>query len=173
MEKRNIRNRYNGASIIEVEITDGAFGVSELSNKDLQDCRLRDCNLNDINLSGSTFRGSDLSFSRACRSNFRNADLSKSKLVHCDFTGSDFTGVTLNGSDTAGANLPIYCKWDFSIKGNMIFIGCQQRTMEEWDNFFSPECKEVIKTPRDSEEFKRIRAMYEAHKAYIKIMGGN
>ena len=46
-----------------------------------------------------------------------------------------------------------------------IQIGCEKRTIEEWDKFF--ESKEVLSTQRNTEYFKQIEAIYLACKAYL------
>ena len=60
----------------------------------------------------------------------------------------------------------MYCKWTHGItNGNLIHIGCKQRTIEEWDLFFKSDDK--ITTERNTTEFKRIEAVYLAYKAYL------
>jgi hypothetical protein len=64
--------------------------------------------------------------------------------------------------------LPIFCKWDHSIKGNKIQIGCKEKTIEQWDSFF--ESDEIYSTERNTEDFKQIQAVYEAYKAYLTFL---
>jgi hypothetical protein len=47
----------------------------------------------------------------------------------------------------------------------MIHIGCEKRSIEDWDKFFASD--EVITTQRNTDEFKQIEAVYNAYKAYI------
>lgn len=62
--------------------------------------------------------------------------------------------------------MPIYCKWSHGITNeNLIHIGCEKRTIEEWDVFFAS--KETLSTPRNTSEFKQIEAVYLAYKAYL------
>ena len=82
-------------------------------------------------------------------------------------------GANLYGANLRGANnldkankVPMYCKWSFGFKGDLIQIGCESRTIKEWDKFFKSD--EVIETKRDTEEFKRIEAVYKGLKAYYK-----
>lgn len=63
------------------------------------------------------------------------------------------------------AYLPLFCKWSFSIKGDLIQIGCKEKTIKDWDVFFAS--KEIYTTHRDTEEFKQIEAIYLACKAYL------
>ena len=63
------------------------------------------------------------------------------------------------------AYLPLFCKWDFSILGDKIQIGCEKRTIENWDLFFASN--EELSTKRGTEEFKQIQAVYNACKAYL------
>ena len=61
--------------------------------------------------------------------------------------------------------MPLFCKWTFSILGDKIQIGCEKRTIKEWDLFFAS--KEVLSTPRGTDDFKQIEAVYLACKAYL------
>jgi hypothetical protein len=60
----------------------------------------------------------------------------------------------------------MHCKWDVGITDGMIHIGCKKRTIENWDKFFASD--EVILTPRGTQEFKQIEAVYLAYKAYLQ-----
>ena len=91
--------------------------------------------------------------------NLRNADL----------IGADLIGADLIGADLIDVNLPIYCKWRVSYNTNgLIKIGCKVKSIEEWDLFF--DSTETFNTKRDTEEFKRIQANYEAVKSYVSFM---
>ena len=67
------------------------------------------------------------------------------------------------------SNMPMFSKWSFSIQGNKLNIGCKTKTFEEWSYWFE-NSSETYETPRDSEEFKRIRAMFYAYYEYNKII---
>ncbi len=47
-------------------------------------------------------------------------------------------------------------------------IGCEEKTVEEWDLFFNSN--EVFETKRDTDEFKQIQATYNAFKAYLQTL---
>ena len=74
-------------------------------------------------------------------------DLSGSDLRHANLRGSDLRGVNLSGANLRGADL-IYSNlsgadlivlqmdlWTAYITTNHIRIGCQSRTLSEWENF--------------------------------------
>jgi hypothetical protein len=65
----------------------------------------------------------------------------------------------------------MYCKWTHGITENKIHIGCEKRTIEEWDLFFSSN--DIITTQRDTKEFKQIQAIFEAYKAYLLFLNGS
>jgi hypothetical protein len=46
-----------------------------------------------------------------------------------------------------------------------IQIGCKIQSIEDWNNFFNS--KEEYSTKRDSEDFKRIEAVFRAFEAYL------
>ena len=96
----------------------------------------------------------------------RSADLRSADLRSADLYGANLYGANLEGADLEGANLPMYCKWSVTYKSdlNTIKIGCKEKTIEQWDEWFKSD--EVFDTPRNSDEFKRIKANYEAVKAY-------
>jgi hypothetical protein len=91
----------------------------------------------------------------------RNADLRNANLSNADLFNAKNLDKTVK--------LPIYCKWTHGItNGNLIHIGCEKRTIEEWDLFFASE--EIISTERNTPEFKQIQAVYEAYKAYLQFL---
>lgn len=44
---------------------------------------------------------------------------------------------------------------------NNVIIGCKQRTIREWNDFFNCNCNEIITNDRDSDTFKRIKKDYQ------------
>ena len=106
----------------------------------------------------------DLRYSDLRYSNLRGACLRNSDLV-----GVNLVGVNLNVVNLEDAiRVPIYCKWPFGITEDKIHIGCEKRTIEEWDIFFASD--EVIETKRGTKEFKQIEAVYNACKAYMQTL---
>lgn len=49
---------------------------------------------------------------------------------------------------------------EFKFTNSVITIGCQTRSVKEWDYFFSDECDEVIHTLRNYELFETIKQDY-------------
>ena len=63
----------------------------------------------------------------------------------------------------------MYCKWSHGITNcNLIHIGCEKRTIEEWDLFFNSDKK--LSTERGTQEFKQIQAVFEAYKGYLNFL---
>ena len=108
--------------------------------------------------------GVDLSEADLSRVNLSGADLSRVKL-----SGADLSGANLSGADLSGADLPIYCKWYVTIKDNTINIGCENKSIPEWEDWFNNSTEE-FSTKRDAEDFKRIKAMFYAYKTYYEII---
>ena len=69
-----------------------------------------------------------------------------------------------NAKNKETAILPIFCKWSYGIKGDLIKIGCVEKTIEQWDLWFDSE--EEYSTSRNTDDFKQIQAVYNALKAY-------
>lgn len=96
----------------------------------------------------------------------RGANLQDVNLQNANLRWANLQNVNLFNANLRGANLPIYCKWPVSIVDNKIQIGCENKTIKEWDEFFKSDY--VMETKRDTNEFKRIEAVYKAYKAYLK-----
>ena len=94
------------------------------------------------------------------------ADLRGANLRDADLSGANLSGANLSGANLSGANkVPMFCKWSHGIsQGNLIHIGCEKRTIEEWDKFFAST--DELSTKRGTDEFKQIEAVYNAYKAY-------
>ena len=97
------------------------------------------------------------------------ADLSGADLSRVNLSGANLSGADLSGADLSGADLPIYCKWYVTIKDNTINIGCENKSIPEWEDWFNNSTEE-FSTKRDTEDFKRIKAMFYAYKTYYEII---
>jgi hypothetical protein len=63
----------------------------------------------------------------------------------------------------------MFCKWSHGItNGNLIHIGCEKRTIAEWDLFFNSD--EKLSTERGTQDFKQIQAIFEAYKGYLNFL---
>jgi len=133
-----------------------------LSGADLSGANLSGAYLSGADLSGANLSGADLS-----RADLSRADLSRADLSGAYLSGADLSGANLSGADLSGAvKAPMYCKWTHGITDGLIHIGCEKRSIEEWDKFFASDA--VITTQRDTQEFKHIHAIYNAYKAYLE-----
>ena len=95
--------------------------------------------------------------------------------AHCKWANNETGGVRANlegadleGADLIGAYLPMFCKWAFSVIDGKIQIGCKTKSIEDWETFFNSD--EVYSTPRNTPEFKQIKAVYLANKAYLEAL---
>lgn len=103
------------------------------------------------------------------RANLRGADLTEADLREANLREANLRGADLRGANLTGViKIPMYCKWSHGITENMIHIGCEKRSIEDWDKFFASD--EVIETPRNTPEFTQIQAIYNAYKAYLEII---
>ena len=165
-----IKNRYTNEVIFTHECEDNTIKktVEEAlkNNADLSDADLWNANLSNADLSNADLRNANLS----------NADLSNADLSNADLWNADLSNANLRNANLENAKnldktvkLPMYCKWTCGItNGNLIHIGCEKRTIEEWDLFFASE--EIISTKRGTQEFKQIQAIFEAYKAYLNTL---
>ncbi len=180
-ENATIKDAVENAIKEKVSLRNSNLSYSNLSGSDLSGSNLRGSNLSgsDLrysNLSASNLSGSDLRYSNLSASNLSGSDLRYSNLSYSDLSGSDLRGSNLSGSDLSSSNLsgsenkhlaylPLFCKWNFSIIGDKIQIGCKTKNIEDWDVFF--QSSEEYSTKRNTQEFKQIQAVYNACKAYL------
>ena len=127
-------------------------------------------NLYNANLEGANLRGANLEGANLYNANLYNAYLRGANLEGANLEGANLRGANLRGANLEGAKnketaiLPIFCKWSYGIKGDLIIIGCKQKTIEEWDIWFNSN--EEYSTSRGTDEFKQIEAIYNALKSY-------
>ena len=161
--------------------------ISQCAN--LSGANLSGANLSGANLSGAYLSGADLSGANLSGANLSGADLSGADLSGANLSGANLSGAYLSGADLSGAYLrsaylrstylrsaeniefatmPIYAKWNVGIKGDSLSIGCKTKTFEEWREWFAGS--EEYSTPRGSEDFKRLHAIFLAHEAYFNFM---
>jgi hypothetical protein len=125
----------------------------------LQYANLSSANLSDANLSSANLSCADLSCA-----NLSCADLSSANLSYANLSYANLR----SAKNKETAYLPIFCKWNYSIIGDKIQIGCKGKTIEKWDLFFASD--DVYSTKRNTDDFKQIQAVFEACKAYYKFL---
>ena len=134
-------------------------------NANLEGADLRNADLRNANLEGADFRNADLINSNLVDADLRNSNLEGADLRNADLINSNLEGANLKGAkNKETAILPIFCKWSYGIKGDLIIIGCKQKTIEEWDIWFNSNDEYSISI--GTEEFKQIEAIYNALKYY-------
>ena len=82
--------------------------------------------------------------------------------------GGVWEGGVWKGGVWEGGITSIKSKYIPLIDGNIIKIGCKDKTIEEWDKWFAGT--ENFETKRNTIEFKMIYAHYCAIKEYIRIL---
>jgi hypothetical protein len=174
-EKNTIKKTVEKAYLRGANLSDAYLRGADLSGANLSDANLRGANLSNAYLNGANLRDADLSdaYLRGANlsdANLNGANLSNAYLSDADLRGANLSDANLNGANLSNAylsdaDLPIYCKWNHSIKDDKIRIGCKIQTIQEWDLFF--ESDEVYETQRNTQEFKQIQAVYLAYKSYL------
>jgi hypothetical protein len=135
-----------------------------LSSANLSLADLSSANLSLADLRSANLRSADLSSANLSSANLRSADLSSADLSSANLRSANL----FSAKNKETAKMPLFCKWSYSILRDKIQIGCEKRTIDEWDKFFAS--KEVLSTKRNTEEFKQIEAIYNACKAYLKTL---
>jgi len=118
-------------------------------------------NLYSANLRSANLYSADLSSADLRSANLRSANLSSADLSSADLSSADL----YLAKNKESAYLSQYCKWEHSILGDKIKIGCKTKSVEEWQIFF--DSNEEYSTRRGTHEFKQIQAIFESYKAYL------
>ena len=135
------------------------------NNTDLINANLRNANLDDANLEGANLINANLINANLINANLDGANLRNANLDDANIRNANLRNANLrNAKNKETVILPIYCRWSYGIKGNLIVIGCKEKTIEQWDLWFDSE--EEYSTRRDTEYFKQIQAVYNALKSY-------
>ena len=137
--------------------------------KTLKEALKEDIDLKYVNLSGAKLSSAKLSSANLSGADLRYAELRYAKLSNADLKGADLSSANLNDSDTTNTRLPICSKWDFSIENDSLNIGCKTKTFSEWKKWFE-ESEEEFSTERNTEDFKRIQAMFYAYEVYYNFL---
>jgi len=136
-------------------------------------------NLSGANLSGADLPWANLSWADLSWANLSRADLSWANLSGANLSRANLSGANLSRANLSGANLsradlsgalrtPIFCRWRHGITDGKVHIGCEARTVEEWDAFFDSD--DVISTRRGTSDFAQIHAVFAAYKAYLATL---
>ena len=155
---------FTGADLINVDLR-GA----NLTGANLTGANLTGANLVGANLTGAYLTGAYLTGAYLTSADLTGAYLTSADLSSADLSGAKLRGAELIGSDTTNARLPIYSKWDFSIQNDSLNIGCKTKTFSEWKEWFE-KSEEEFSTERNTEDFKRIQAMFYAYEAYYNFL---
>jgi len=168
--KIEIKHRYTGEVIYSYECESNT--IKRTVEKAVKD----NANLEYANLEYADLRNANLRNANLRNANLWNADLENANLENANLENANLEDANLRNANLWNANnldktirVPMHCKWSHGItNGNLIHIGCEKRTIEEWDLFFNS--KEELTTERNTPEFKQIQAVYEAYKAYINFL---
>ena len=158
-----------GKVLFEYEIENNSI------KKTLEKAVEENANLYNANLYNANLENADLYNANLENANLRNANLINANLENANLENADLRNANLENADLYNANLsksiklPIYCKWSHGItNGNLIHIGCEKRTIEDWNKFFDSD--EELETKRDTKEFKQIKAVFKAYEAYLNCL---
>ena len=158
-----------GADLSNADLRYANLRGADLSNADLRYADLRYADLSNANLRGADLSNANLRGANLSNAYLRYADLSNANLRGADLSNADLRYADLSGANTTNTKLPIYSKWIFSIENETLNIGCKSKTFSEWKKWFE-ESKEEFSTKRNTEDFKRLQAMFYAYKAYYNFL---
>jgi hypothetical protein len=153
---------------------------ANLRSANLESANLRSANLESANLYGANLYGANLESANLRSANLYGANLESANLRSANLESANLYGANLRSANLESANLygakntqlayiPIYCKWSHSIIGDKIQIGCKEKTVLDWVDFFE-NSNETYSTERNTEDFKQIKAVFYSYKAYLEIL---
>ena len=138
---------------------------ANLEYANLEYANLECANLYNANLYNANLNNANLEYANLNNANLYNANLYSANLYNANLRGANLKCATINNAkNKETAFLPIFCKWSYGIKVDLIVIGCKQKTIEEWDIWFNSN--EEYSTSRGTDEFKQIEAIYNSLKYY-------
>ena len=130
-----------------------------------ENANLEYANLNNANLEYANLRNANLRNANLNNANLNNANLRNANLRNANLNNANLNNANLNNAkNKENAILPIFCKWSYGIKGDLIKIGCVEKTIEQWDLWFNSN--EEYSTSRNTDDFKQIEAVYNSLKSY-------
>ena len=105
-------------------------------------------------------------FTHECENNTIKTTLEEAVKQNANLENAYLYNANLKNAYLGNAKLPVFCKWTvtYSFDFKKIKIGCKEKTIQEWDNWFNSS--EEYSTKRGTDDFKRIFANYSAVKAY-------
>ena len=165
-----IKNKIDllGANLSGADLSGANLSGADLSGADLLGANLSGANLSRAYLLGANLSGADLSRADLSGANLSRAYLSGANLSGAYLSGANLSGANLSGADLSGADYNPFCKWKAAIINNEIKIGCKTKSINDWDIFFNSDLE--YETKRNSEEFKKIQAVFESYKTYINFL---
>jgi hypothetical protein len=169
-------SNLSNTSLVNSRLVSANLSHANLSHADLLYSHLVGADLSHANLSGANFDSSRLIYSTLYEANFRGANLVATNLIRTNFQNTKLTN----------AFIPIFSKRNLtfcsknqkatieniSLSDIQIKIGCKEKSIPEWDAWFSGSEEYEIK--RGTFEFRQIEAHYKAYRAYlVHLYGGN
>jgi len=166
-EKANLSSAdLRSADLSSANLSSADLRLADLSSADLSSANLRLADLRFADLSSADLSSANLSSANLSSANLRLADLSSANLRLADLRLADLSSANLSSAlNKETACIPLFCKWSFSIIGDEIQIGCESKTIKEWDVFFKSD--KELSTKRGTDDFKQIEAVYSACKSYL------
>ncbi len=118
------------------------LGGADLSGANLRGANLRGANLGGANLRGANLRGANLGGADLGGANLSGADLGGANLIDANLSGANLRGATGNNREIFTLQTGKYIV-NFVKSTDVIHIGCQNHTLQEWENFTDDEIQEM------------------------------
>ena len=160
---------FSGADLTNANFSHADLSGADLCRANLINANLSNADLTNANFSGANFRDADLCNADLCNADLRNVNLCRANLINANLSNADLSGADLTNAKITDTKLPIYSKWGFSIENESLNIGCKTKTFSEWKEWFE-KSEEEFSTERNTEDFKRIQAMFYAYEAYYNFL---
>ncbi len=113
-------------------LKDYKFDHENLRHANFQGANLRKSSFVRALLAYTNFSFADLNNADFTGADLRHANFSNAILTGANFTNADLSNVTGNGREIKTLVLPL---WGVNLYKDILQIGCQKHTVEEWKNF--------------------------------------
>ena len=170
-EGNTVKETVEKAIRESADLSSADLSSADLSSADLSSANLRSANLRYADLRSADLSSADLSSADLRSADLRSADLRSADLRSANLRSADLSSADLRSADLSSAEnkelacIPMFCKWSVSLFGEKIKIGCKEKSIEDWDVFFSGT--QEFETKRGTGQFKQIEAVYLGYKAYL------
>jgi len=108
------------------------MSYADMRGADMSYADMRGANMSYANMSGANMRGADMRGADMSYADMRGANMSYANMSGANMRGADMRGAVGNMEEVKSMQLE---KYMIAFTSDILCIGCQQHTIEEWASF--------------------------------------